>query len=424
MATRSSPSGLRYNKKTKVARFDFRTSTGRRIRQGPISFKQYGAHAYEAALDALAALRAAAEQQENGSSATVIPSPQMTVAAYVKAFWATSIGAKWKASTSQRNNLALNRYILPFFADLPLSKVNTITVSDFASWLSRPLLDADGTLTRKALRAPTINHALRLVRCIFTNAYHREVINRVPKFTLEKETPLKLEMTVSEQRAFLSAFDNFEGFNAHLQRSAGKQVSVPSFNRKDGTHIKAFTRTFSDIPLDRARVLFSWFHSAKFMYVVALETGLRGGDLRSLRWNSVDFERRAIEITQGKTGLPVFIPLTEECYDALNELRTRSLVSREWVFISVRTGRKFSENTFRDYFALAKRLAGITRRLRIHDTRHTFGSNLASEGQDIATIQTLMGHADIKTTQRYARPDEAALRRAVEALNRRKAQSK
>jgi integrase len=70
------------------------------------------------------------------------------------------------------------------------------------------------------------------------------------------------------------------------------------------------------------------------------------------------------------------------------------------------------------HFRIAKRLAGITRRFRIHDLRHTFGCDLATAGLPLRFIGKVMGHTDSATTDRYARPDQIVLERVREALNR------
>ena len=72
------------------------------------------------------------------------------------------------------------------------------------------------------------------------------------------------------------------------------------------------------------------------------------------------------------------------------------------------------------YFKIAKKLAGITRRVRFHDLRHSFGCYQVSNGTSIETLQKMMGHADIKTTARYARVTEAAVLAAGEAIDRRR----
>ena len=101
----------------------------------------------------------------------------------------------------------------------------------------------------------------------------------------------------------------------------------------------------------------------------------------------------------------------------LRECRARPVVA-ELVFVD-EGGSPLSETRIRRTFALAKILAGITRRFRIHDLRHTYGSSLASDGLSLAIIGKVMGHADQATTARYARPDNRVLEAVRQSVDRR-----
>ncbi len=77
----------------------------------------------------------------------------------------------------------------------------------------------------------------------------------------------------------------------------------------------------------------------------------------------------------------------------------------------------FAEVIVRRYFALAKRIAKIERRFRFHDLRHSFASRHAAAGTPLQVIQKMLGHASVKTTERYSRVDVNAVRAAVRALD-------
>src|SRR5581483_8932933 len=89
---------------------------------------------------------------------------------------------------------------------------------------------------------------------------------------------------------------------------------------------------------------------------------------------------------------------------------------RENVFLD-ETGHAVSDQRVRKTFDRAKRLAGITRRFRFHDLRHTFGSRLASKNVAVQVISKVMGHTSITMTMRYARPSEEALLSVQRALD-------
>ena len=95
-----------------------------------------------------------------------------------------------------------------------------------------------------------------------------------------------------------------------------------------------------------------------------------------------------------------------------------TVTNTDYVFCTA-DGQPYSNSTLNRYFVLAKKLAKITRRCRLNDLRHTFGSNLASEGVSLIEIRDALGHTSTRTTERYAKPDGRSLERVREALNRR-----
>lgn len=130
---------------------------------------------------------------------------------------------------------------------------------------------------------------------------------------------------------------------------------------------------------------------------LALNTGMRRGEILSLQWGQVDLENRLVRIVGGKTAQSNRkIPMNETAFDLLSNLSRKNSL----VFPS---HRKEGE-PFRDpkkAFATAIRLAGIEH-LRFHDLRHTFATRLVRAGVDIITVQHLLGHSKITMTARYA----------------------
>lgn len=147
--------------------------------------------------------------------------------------------------------------------------------------------------------------------------------------------------------------------------------------------------------------------------MIALETGLRRGDLLSLKWSSI--QNDWLRVVMQKTKREAVLPLSQACRKALAECRSRPLVG-ESVFLTAE-GRPYSVATIRRYFAKAKVIAGITRRFRFHDMRHTFASRLASAGVPIQVIARALGHMSSRTAEKYARPSEAALESILSALD-------
>jgi integrase len=150
---------------------------------------------------------------------------------------------------------------------------------------------------------------------------------------------------------------------------------------------------------------------------VAAYTGLRQGELRALRWRSVDFATATIHVrhnlpAHGEEKVPKSkvvrsVPLIDQAAQALDELSRRDVLteSDDRVFLSP-TGGPLDDGDVREgfYAALGRAELGHLREqaapIVFHDLRHTFGT-LAVQVWPVTDVQAYMGHADIKTTMRY-----------------------
>lgn len=155
----------------------------------------------------------------------------------------------------------------------------------------------------------------------------------------------------------------------------------------------------------------------KPLVLLALNTGLRRGDLFGLEWAHIDLGRRQIRKViskssharrkAGKRLEAATLPLSAEAYAILNQLSLQRAPGISLVFPSPVTDGKLDniKKAFAEVLGDAN-IEGFT----FHDLRHTFASRLVMAGVDINTVRELMTHADIKMTLRYAHlsPDHKA----------------
>jgi len=113
--------------------------------------------------------------------------------------------------------------------------------------------------------------------------------------------------------------------------------------------------------------------------VVALQTGMRQGEILGLKWKHVDFGQKTIYVAHTKTGRPRRIPMSEPVEMELRALK-QDASQDEHVFSYGCTGLKLT--TFRHTWERACKQARISG-LRFHDLRHTFGTRLADAGVDV-----------------------------------------
>jgi integrase len=135
--------------------------------------------------------------------------------------------------------------------------------------------------------------------------------------------------------------------------------------------------------------------------LLAMNTGMRKGELLSLTWQDVSLVAKQITIRAetAKSGKERHIPLNTEALEAL----------RLWCRRSDGVGRIFSVGDFKKAWSSMIVKAQI-RSFRFHDLRHHFASMLVMNSVDLNTVRELLGHADIKMTLRYAHlaPDHLA----------------
>lgn len=148
----------------------------------------------------------------------------------------------------------------------------------------------------------------------------------------------------------------------------------------------------------------------KPMIITAVYTGLRWGNVRLLRWDEVDPENSIINLKASKTSELVY-PLPDPVKEELVKILRNG---NPYVFVNPETCKPWAN--LRMAFNRAKKKAGITRPFRFHDLRHSFASNLVMAGQDLKTVQELLGHRCITTTLRYVHLNISHKKRAIDGL--------
>jgi integrase/recombinase XerD len=146
-------------------------------------------------------------------------------------------------------------------------------------------------------------------------------------------------------------------------------------------------------------------------------TGLRVSELLGLRQNALAGDA-AILLVRGKGGKERIVPLSDAAKDAANEYvaaRTAGKKPSQWLF----PGRDPRQAMTRQGFALLLKQiaidAGIdTGRVSPHVLRHSFASHMLARGADLRSLQLMLGHADIVTTQIYTHVLSERLQRLVE----------
>lgn len=156
------------------------------------------------------------------------------------------------------------------------------------------------------------------------------------------------------------------------------------------------------------------------MFLVALRTGIRHGELIGLRWEDVDLVAGRNTVRQNsvdghigtpKSGKPREIPLGDEVRAALKAHRH---LRGPLVFYDM-AGKMLTTPTTRPMWRACKR-AGL-RQIGWHVLRHSFASHLVMRGATMTAVQELLGHSSIAMTMRYANLAPEAIRETVRLLD-------
>jgi integrase len=316
------------------------------------------------------------------------------------------------AEPSKDEHYMLRSVLVPFFGADRLDRINVGRMRDFVTSLRERVVDGKA----RPYSPHTVRALEAYVRRILADAVDRDEIEHFPlkrKIATEKIPILRLELSPAEQRAFLAAFDDEAGFRRLVarKRSRGSVATSPRFG--------GVPRSFGGGRLPYSEATgenFERFRASRDVFEAALETGLRRGDLLGLKWSSVDLEKGFIRVTMEKTNEEAVVPISSRCREILEARVARKVVGGR-VFLD-EEGRHYSESTIERYFKQAKAIAGITRRFRFHDLRHTFASDLGSQGVSDLLIAKALGHTSTDMTRRYAKPSEESLRLVAEALDR------
>lgn len=150
----------------------------------------------------------------------------------------------------------------------------------------------------------------------------------------------------------------------------------------------------------------------KDIIIIALNTGMRRGEILNLKWGNMDLERKFIFVERTKSGKVRNIPMNSLLENTLVGLWLRK-ADEEYVFWNTKSGKPIQD--VKKSFKSACREAGIEN-LRFHDLRHTFATRLVESGVDIVTVAELLGHSSLRMTMRYSHPSPDHKRKAVENL--------
>ena len=237
-------------------------------------------------------------------------------------------------------------------------------IAQFTLWLRIPLPTVTRReigayidhLLRKGLSAKTITCHLQTIRLLFDYLIDEEetsMENPVRKISIRLPRPLPRHLKDGEAEKFLSVIRD---------------------------------------PRDRA------------MFLLMLRSGLRVEEVAHLTMDAIEYRKRQVFVTSGKGAKDRVVYLSDDARAALETyLKKRSSKARPLFLVQKGPlrGEPISLRGIQKRMEYYARKSGVN--VSCHRLRHTFATQLLNADADLATIQDLLGHAHITTTQRYCR---------------------
>ena len=279
------------------------------------------------------------------------------------------------AKTAENYRLYLERFV-QFTNDIPVNKITPEIVRKYRLWLNRFKNDNDDELAT------------------ITQGYHLIALRGFLGYLSKRDI------------ASLSS-DKIE-----LPKIARKQVSF--------LHYDEVARLLEGIPLDTEQGL-----RDRAIVELLFSSGLRVSELANLNRDHVNTKRREFMVRgKGQKDRPVFIG--EAAAERVDEYLAARLDNLPPLFLSYSRNntvsnkgdyRRLTPRSIQRIINKYARLAGITKHVSPHTMRHSFATDLLMNGADLRSVQSMLGHSNISTTQVYTHVTDEHLREVYEKFH-------
>lgn len=279
--------------------------------------------------------------------------------------------------------------------------------SDFADWLDRSMHEFNSFAVeglrhrwkKEGMQPRSINRDIQRLQSVLSRAVEWGVLNKHPLAGLK---PLKADKTGRVR--FLTREEEARLRRALIEREERQREARERFNEWRAARGREALPKREGEFLDHLRP----------MVLVALNTGLRRGELLSLQWADVNLSAKLLTVVaaSAKSGHSRRIPLNAEAVTVLKSWRERQHDTDGLVFPGADGKRMDNINrSWRNVSKVAKLVD-----FKFHDLRHSFASKLVQSGVDLYAVKELLGHSELSMTEKYSHLAPDNLRAAVERV--------
>jgi integrase/recombinase XerC len=232
-------------------------------------------------------------------------------------------------------------------------------------------------------RTPTLGDVDHLVIRAFLARLHRNGVKKV---------------SAARKLATLRTFFRYLCREGILARNPARALLSPRMERRIPTHLEeSEVAALIEVPGEAASA-----RRARAILELLYATGIRCAELVGLDLGDVDLEARTVRVL-GKGSKQRVVPFGQPALAALSAYFPTRLTARppsSALFVNARGGR-LTDRWVRQIVTNRVKQVALARRLSPHSLRHSFATHLLERGADLRSIQELLGHASLSTTQRY-----------------------
>lgn len=233
----------------------------------------------------------------------------------------------------------------------------------------------------------------------------------VDELRLRKSSPKTIKVYVYYIRKFLESNCSYRTFFLRLNDLSENTIRLTSAAIR--FYLRYYDISFQEFILPKkpkklpvvlskkeVELMINSTHNIKHKLVVSLlySAGLRLSELINLKWSDVDIIRNLIYIRGGKGNKDRVSLLSKKVKKLLLDYK-KSLPEQKYWFAG--RNKKYSSKTVQEIIKQLAIKAKIKKRVYPHVLRHSFATHLLEQGTDIRSIQQLLGHENVRTTQIY-----------------------